>query len=245
MARATDLICDRCGSRKPPVRNKRGYEWTSWALFYGFTATLVLNLVLERAAAEHPNPLPGDTELLRLSSNLVVSFLGAWLLHIVFRRVTAHWVCKDCSNSKTMIPLESPMGQRLAAEFPAATENEESPSRRPARWLRPLAASIPLLAVAGTAVAHQMDPAPRDSCARFARKMVSAQANGDLVFELSKDAEFAETETTRNCIDSARKAREAWGRDGYVRFLDCASQSDSQSALQACTDEIAKDASAQ
>lgn len=236
----TELICERCGARGPLVKSKRGYEAVSWVLFYGFVALLSVNVLIGGWA-------PDDLLWVqRASANLGIGLFGAWALHVLFRWLTGKEVCPTCGAAKAAIPADSPRGQTLVRQFSASADKEDPATARPRGWSRPLAAAVPLAAFAAAIVwSVNFDPAPREACYRFARNVVNRQTGGDhpdveqQVARFSKDADAAEEKIAHTCIRSAKEARDAWGRVGYVRFLDCARNSDAWENLQRCADQIA------
>lgn len=230
---ATELICERCGGRGALVKSKRGYELVSWSLYYAFVASLMLATITNAKGAD---------------AGPVMSLLfGAWLLHVLFRFVTTRKVCPSCGAAKTMLPVESPQGQKLLREFSStATDEGQVTVPTPRRWLRLIAAAVPLAAFAASVVwGVSFDPTPTQACYRFARNVIKEQTGGahpDTVQEVTRltpGAEAAEEKIAGACISGATAIRESKGRAVYVKFLDCIRDAESERSLQSCLAQVA------
>jgi hypothetical protein len=231
-----ELICERCGAGGPSKTTRKGYGLISWVLFYLLTADIVLQFL---------GPPETPAQVSDANSILGVLFV-AWLAHLAFRMVTTRKVCPSCEKPKTMIPLESPQGQKLAQELKATPPKTESKGdERPRKWRRVLGIMAPLAAIIGAGVwTSVFDPPPTQDCFKFYNRAVEAQLSPDTKADpVVKDVvllrnQAAQDKFIEDCRQAAIQLRHARGRVVYLDFLKCIRGASTAQGLQSCVSGV-------
>lgn len=108
-------VCTTCYSAGEPARRKRGYALVSWILFGLFILCAVGQIAMILATPEQVRSEPGWST--GWQEPTFVFFWG-WVIHVVFRAMTARSVCPSCNAAGAMVPATSPRGEELLRTRP-------------------------------------------------------------------------------------------------------------------------------
>jgi hypothetical protein len=106
-------ICTDCAHVGVPVRRKKGKDLVEvmlWVVFVVFAGLYVVTRGTQHVLHEH---FPG--EIVRLCSLFAKLFLAFSVVYTLWQASTEYNACPKCGNA-SMIPMDSPRGQRLLQE---------------------------------------------------------------------------------------------------------------------------------
>lgn len=117
----TEQICTECGHAAVPLRQQRGRDdleinlWLGWISLAVLYAVAVILHVLTGKLLHGKFYFPPGM-IVRLFHRLTEIFLVLSLVYTVWRMSTGYHACPKCLHD-SMIPIDSPRGQRVKAEF--------------------------------------------------------------------------------------------------------------------------------
>jgi hypothetical protein len=121
----TEKICTDCGQIAMPVSQKRGndeIEINLWLLMAGAAVLYVFTGTLHTFVGWllHFYYFPPGT-IVRLLRRLAEIFFVLGLVYTIWRLSTTYQACSKCQH-ETVIPLDSPKGQKVQAEHQKPAE---------------------------------------------------------------------------------------------------------------------------